>query len=78
MLSGIVEVDESYFEPRRVRGKRGRGARHKTIVFGIFKRNGHVYTEIVPDAKKAMLQAIIRGRIASKSVIHSGRGVGFP
>ncbi len=51
-LSGIVEVDESYFGPRRVRGKRGRGAGHKTIVFGIFKRNGHVYTEIVPDAKK--------------------------
>jgi transposase-like protein len=29
-----------------VRGKRGRGASGKTIVFGIFKRNGCVYTEI--------------------------------
>ena len=25
-LSGEVEIDESYFGPRRVRGKRGRGA----------------------------------------------------
>ena len=60
---GVVELDESYFGPRRVKGKRGRGAGSKTIVFGIFKRNGKVYTEIVPDAKKATLQAIIRGRV---------------
>ena len=30
-LSGEVEVDESYFGASRVRGKRGRGARGKTI-----------------------------------------------
>src|SRR5436305_4580746 len=66
-----VEVDESYFGARRVRGKRGRGASGKTIVFGIFKRNGCVYTEIVPDCKKATLQAIIRGRVAPEAVINS-------
>lgn len=76
-LSGVVEVDESYFGPRRVRGKRGRGAGHKTIVFGIFKRNGHVYTEIVADASKATLQAIIRGKIAPESVIHSDGWRGY-
>ena len=43
-----------------MRGKRGRGASGKTIVFGLFKRGGKVYTQIVPDAKKATLQAIIR------------------
>jgi hypothetical protein len=58
-----VEVDESYFGARRVRGKRGRGASGKTIVFGIFKRNGCVYTEIVPDCKRVTLQTIIRGRV---------------
>jgi len=41
---GTVEVDEAYFGPRRVKGKRGRGAGSKTVVFGIFKRNGHVST----------------------------------
>ena len=30
--SGEVEVDESYFGPARVRGKRGRGAGRKTMV----------------------------------------------
>jgi hypothetical protein len=37
---GEIECDESYFGPRRIKGKRGRGARNKTIVFGLFKRNG--------------------------------------
>jgi transposase len=72
-----VEVDESYFGARRVRGKRGRGASGKTIVFGIFKRNGCVYTEIVPDCKKTTLQAIIRGRVAAESVIHSDGWRGY-
>ena len=35
-LQGAVEVDESYFGARRVRGKRGRGAYGKSIVFGGF------------------------------------------
>ena len=61
--TGEIEVDESYFGKRRIRGKRGRGASGKTIVFGIFKRNGWVYTEIVPDCKKRTLQAIIRGKV---------------
>jgi transposase-like protein len=28
------------------------GAGGKTVVFGILKRHGQVYTEIVPDVKK--------------------------
>ncbi|TGE13480.1 transposase, partial [Hymenobacter elongatus] len=62
-LGGALELDESYFGPRRVRGKRGRGAGSKTIVFGLFQRAGRVYTEIVPDCSKATLQGIIRGKI---------------
>ena len=46
---GTVEVDESYFGPRRVKGKAGRGASKKTIVFGICKRLGKIYTEVVED-----------------------------
>jgi transposase len=72
-----VEVDESYFGARRVRGKRGRGAGGKTIVFGIFKRNGSVYTEIVPDCKKATLQAIIRGRVSIDAAINSDGWRGY-
>ena len=76
-FNGEVEVDESYFGPRRVRGKRGRGASGKTIVFGIFKRNGKVYTEIVPDAKKRSLQAVIRGRVDPGSIVHSDGWRGY-
>src|SRR5918998_4661246 len=70
-FNGEVELDESYFGARRVRGKRGRGARGKTIVFGIYKRNGRVYTEIVPNCKKSSLQAIIRGKVDLTSSIHT-------
>lgn len=70
-FGGEVELDESYFGARRVRGKRGRGARGKTIVFGIYKRNGRVYTEVVPDCKKASLQAVIRGRVELTATIHT-------
>jgi transposase len=72
-----VEVDESYVGARRVRGKRGRGASGKTIVFGIFKRNGCVYTEVVPDCTKATLQAIIRGRVALEAIINSDGWRGY-
>ena len=62
-VQGEIEVDESYFGGKRIKGKRGRGAYRKTPVFGIFKRGGKVYTEVVPDCAKATLQAIIRGRV---------------
>jgi hypothetical protein len=62
-FSGVIELDESYFGPKRIRGARGRGAGGKTIVFGIFKRNDKVYTEIVPDASKASLIKLIRGHV---------------
>ena len=58
-FKGELEADESYFGARRVRGRRGRGAAGKTIVFGLLKRGDQVYTEIVPNASKAALQAVI-------------------
>ena len=70
-FSGEVEVDESFFGARRIRGKRGRGAFGKTIVFGIFQRKGHVYTEIVPNCSKATLQGVIRGKVNLESIICS-------
>jgi transposase len=74
---GTVEVDESLFGARRVKGKRGRGAYGKTTVFGIYERNGHVYTEVVPDCSKATLQAIIRGKVALETVINSDGWKGY-
>ena len=76
-VKGDIEVDESYFGARRVKGVRGRGARGKTIVFGLFKRNGQVYAEIVADASRATLQGIIRGKVDLESVIHSDGWRGY-
>jgi len=68
---GEIELDESYFGAKRVRGKRGRGAYGKTIVFGIYKRNGKVYTEIVPNCSRRTLYAIIKGKVDPASTIHT-------
>ena len=65
-FSGDIEVDESFFGARRVKGKRGRGASGKTIVFGLLKRNGKVYTRNVPNCSRATLQAVIRGKLDLK------------
>ena len=76
-FNGIIEVDESYFGPHRIRGKRGRGAGGKTIVFGIFKRGDKVFTEIVPDASKASLLKVIRGHVSIDSIIHTDGWRGY-
>ncbi len=76
-LNGAVEVDESYFGAHRARGRRGRGAYGKTFVFGLLKRQGMVYTEIVSDCSKVTLQGIIRGHIDPASVIHSDGWPGY-
>jgi len=76
-LQGEIEVDESYFGAKRIKGKRGRGAGGKTPVFGILERGGKVYTEIVPDCAKKTLQRIIRGKVKADSIIHSDHWRGY-
>ena len=58
-FTGEIKLDESYFGGTR-KGKRGRGAAGKVAVFGLLKRRGHVYTQIIIDAKKDTLMPIIR------------------
>jgi transposase len=70
-FSGVIEVDESYFGSRRVRGKRGRGAANKIPVFGILKREGKVFTQIITKASRAELMPIIKGKVLEESVINS-------
>ena len=70
-LSGVVEVDESYFGGRHAGGGRGRGAGGKVIVFGMCKRDGQVRTEVVADCAKATLGRVLRARVDLASVIHS-------
>ena len=59
-FSGEIEIDESYFGSKRVRGKRGRGAANKTPVFGMLKRDGKVYTQIVKNCSANELLPILK------------------
>ena len=72
---GTVEFDESYFGGKRKRGfhgklKRGRGTQKKPV-FGIFKRNGEVYTELIPDCKAKTLIPIIQGKVDVSCIVNS-------
>jgi transposase len=70
-FAGEVEIDESYFGPRRVRGKRGRGAGGKTPVIGLLKRGGKVFTEIVENCSKQALMPIIKGQVLSEATVYT-------
>lgn len=69
-LSGEIEADESYFGGIR-KGKRGRGAAGKIAVFGLLKRNGRVYTVIIPDARTETLLPIIREQVEPDSIVYT-------
>ncbi len=70
MMSGEIELDESYFGGRR-KGKRGRGAGGKVPVFGLLKRNGYVHAKIIPNAASATLFPIIREKIKPHSIVYT-------
>lgn len=88
-LGGTVELDESFYggtfknlrkkvrlELRRLGlNKRGGGAKYrKQPVFGIFKRNGKVYLELIPETKAKILMPIIARKIKLGSDIFSDTG----
>jgi transposase len=70
-LSGEVEIDETYFGPKRIKGKRGRGAGEKIPVVGVLKRGGKVKTKVVKNCKKEEVMPIIKGEILDKSTIYT-------
>ena len=67
---GKIELDESYFGGTK-KGKRGRGAAGKVAVFGLLKRNGNVYTQIIDDTKTDTLLPIIRDKIVPDSIVYT-------
>ena len=69
-LSGEIELDESYFGGRR-KGKRGRGAAGKSVVFGLLERDGRVYTRVVDAVSKEILMDVIRKKARKGSVYYT-------
>lgn len=73
LFFGTVEMDEAYFGSKRLRGvygkqRPGRGT-WKQPVFGVFEREGRVYTELVVDVKKKTLRRAIMGKVAPESLL---------
>ena len=69
--TGEIEVDESYFGAKRVRGKRGRGAGGKMKIFGMKKRGEKVYTQIVSNCSANEVVSIIKKLAPKESTIYS-------
>lgn len=85
-MTGTLEVDESFYGGlfknlrketrwkyrREGKAKRGRGAIYrKQPVFGIFKRNGEVYLELIAECTKQELEEVIERKIAKTSEVFS-------
>jgi len=70
VFEGEIEADESYFGGRR-KGKRGRGAGGKIPVFGLLKRGGKVFAEIIPDVKSNTLLPIIKEKVKPDSIVYT-------
>ncbi|MFU2058869.1 IS1595 family transposase [Avibacterium volantium] len=70
IFAGEIELDESYFGGKR-KGKRGRGAKGKTAVFGMLKREGKVYTVVVENTKTDTLLPVIKRKIMPDSIVYT-------
>ena len=67
---GEIEADESYFGGKR-KGKRGRGAAGKVPVFGLLKRGGKVFADVISDAKSSTLFPIIKDKVMPDSIVYT-------
>ena len=76
ILKGEIEADESYFRGKR-KGKRGRGAGGKTIVFGILERGGKVSVEIVKDVSADILINEAVAKVRRGSIVYTDKWKGY-
>lgn len=76
VLRGEIEADESYFGGKR-KGKRGRGAGGKTIVFGILERGGRVSVNIVKDVSSETLIHETVTKVRRGSIVYTDKWKGY-
>ena len=76
VLKGKIEADEAYFGGKR-KGNRGRGAKNKTIVFGILERQGKVHVEIVTNVKAKTLLAGTIKKVKKGSIVYTDKWRGY-
>jgi len=76
VLKGELEADEAYFGGKR-KGKRGRGAGEKTIVYGILERGGRVSVSIVQDVSAESLMTETVKRVRRGSIVYTDKWRGY-
>jgi transposase len=76
ILKGELEADEAYFRGKR-KGKRGRGAVSKTIVFGILERGGKVAVSIVRDVSPESLMTETVKSVRRGSIVNTDKWRGY-
>ena len=76
LLKGELEADESYFGGKR-KGKSGRGAGHKTIVFGILERGGKVSVSILSNVKVESLMNETVKKVRRGSIVYTDKWCGY-
>jgi len=67
-LKTHVEVDETYVGGKRT-GKRGRGAKNKTIVVGVLERGGDIRPTVVKEANSATLIPLVRKHVDANAIV---------
>jgi len=76
ILKGEIELDESYFGGKR-KGKRGRGAAGKAIVFGILERGGKVSVKIVKNVTAETLMKETVKKVRRGSIVYTDKLKGY-
>lgn len=74
MLSGDVEVDETFVGGHRVDGQGGKG---KAIVMGMLERDGELVTEIVTDRTSKTLARNVVDHVEFGSSVHTDEHRGY-
>lgn len=69
-LRGRIEVDETYIGGHR-KGKRGRGAAHKSVVIGLKVRHGRVRSLLIPSVATAEIHRILRAHVAKGARLYT-------
>lgn len=62
LLSGKVQIDEAFMGGHHS-GKRGRGAKNKTIVLGMVEENGRIIAKVIPALGNATMLPVIQENV---------------
>lgn len=69
-LRGRIEVDETYIGGRH-KGKRGRGAAHKSVVIGLKVREGRVRSLLIPSVSTSEIHRVLKAHVAKGARLYT-------